>query len=209
MISKKQNRKMEWHEKLDSIPKVGFINPERHLTFAYLFALNFLKNMDYFVYKSFITRSNWTQITANSFLETCKTLMKTCEFEVINRHDGIVRNQLGEIEICAEWEYATETIFGQKGEIVKLLKSQKKFKNCEALLLTYCETEEYESFLGKVYTEYNQALPKGKDYRIVLSTALLDTVGEDKPKEISCIRIVEIGREYAYIYGDVSVEKQF
>jgi hypothetical protein len=197
---------MDLKESLRSIPNVGIITLEFHLTFAQLFASNILQNSRYFVFTTFIKRSNWTHITATSFFETCKPLNRTCEFEVVNRHDGVVRNPQGDIEILAEWEYQPASIFGQKGEILKLLKSQKKYAGSEAILFTYWDRSSYVDFLSKVYEEYNSALQKSNDFRMVLMVALLDNIETDKTKEISTIRIVEIGKDYINLYADVYMD---
>lgn len=188
---------------LGKIAECEFFPEDYNLLITRQFSIRFLNNTDYFHSEKGISRSNWTQHTANSFFNTCKDLNLKCEFEVENRHDGAIRNDLGEMYICAEWEYETNTIFKENGEIEKIAKTCTKHNACEGILLTYKIEEDFLDFSKKVYDKWNKLLPKKHNIRLFLLTVILDKNSETKEKHITGIRTLIFGNQTIDLLEDL------
>src|SRR4051794_34201362 len=74
-----------------------------------IFAATYTKDIADYYTSDRISRSNWTQPTATTFFKTCQQLKFLCDFEVENRHDGAVRDDKGNVYLCAEWEFDTNS----------------------------------------------------------------------------------------------------
>ncbi|MFI5195484.1 MAG: hypothetical protein ACHQD8_00205 [Chitinophagales bacterium] len=170
--------------------------------FIKLFQINYLRDAGDYYCDEKITRSNWTHHTANTFLRTCQMLNFSCEFEIENRHDAAVRDRDGNVYICAEWEYDTNSIFNGKGEIKKLYETCVKHSSCVPLLFTYKIGEDYIDFVEKIFKEWNSILDDENECKLYLLTALFQKNEIDKVRELTGIRTVIIGRGTIDLWDD-------
>lgn len=198
-----QNETAELYEHFSDFSNC-FIKPEIFSELIVkVFNLTYLRDLGSYYNKEKVGRSNWTQHTANTFLRACQMVNLACDFEVENRHDGAVRDYEDNVYLCAEWEYDTNTIFKPKGEIIKLAKTCKKYKNCDALLFTYSIDYDYTSFCEKVFNLWNEELIKSKrDFVLYLITALIRKDDVEKMRYVYGLRTVVIGKQSIEIWED-------
>lgn len=167
-----------------------------------LFAITYIKDIADYYTSDRIARSNWTQHTATTFFKTCQQLNFLCDFEVEKRHDGAIRDDKGNVYLCAEWEFDTNSIFNIKGEIEKLYETTKKHKSCDAMLFTYKAASGFNEFAEKVLTKWNSLLKENEDHRLFLLTALLKKDEIEKVSYFQGIRILVFGNNTLDIWDD-------
>jgi hypothetical protein len=195
----------EVYQHFNSKSKINFKFEDEVLLFGKFFSIHFLNNLKYYPANSIITRSNWTKVCSNSFFETSKLFGLVCEFEIENRHDATIRDYDKNVILTAEWEFDTSTIFKENGEIDKLIKSQRKHKGSESLLLTYSIDTNFLPFIDKVYNHWRNSLKKGEDFRLLLLSVLMRKNNIDKVNEVYGMRMFSIDNEYVEIYDDYEI----
>ncbi len=122
------------------------------------------------------SRSNWTYHTAFAIKRTAQTMQLSCRFETRGRLDAVIETyeEKPSVVLLAEWEWDHKSIFGKGKELEKLWKGTSNLQNANALLFTYCPTNEIDDF-EKAVIEYwqKQASRRGKGYPILyLNTAV-------------------------------------
>ncbi|MEG1198008.1 MAG: hypothetical protein RSD53_01345, partial [Algoriella sp.] len=160
--------------------------------FIEIFNCIYLKDISDLYVENIIKRSNWTHHTANTFFRTNQLLNFKCEFESVNRHDGVVRDEDGTVFLCAEWEIDEQSIFSEKGEINKLLNTCINLKTCDAFLFTYNTKMDIKEYVNKVYTQWNNGL-LDDDFRLTLITAVFDNSKKSSVKILRGLRTFIIG----------------
>lgn len=168
-----------------------------------VFSLNFIRGIQDYYSDEGISRSNWTQHTANVFFQTCQQFRMLCDFEVEKRHDGAIRDNEGNIYLSAEWEFDTNTIFKLNGEIEKLYKTSKKHSKSDAMLFTYKVESEFNDYAFKVYEQWNSFLNDDEDFKLFLLTALLRRDDNSSKKSFYGIRILVFGNKTVDVWEDV------
>ncbi|RYZ24588.1 MAG: hypothetical protein EOO16_00350 [Chitinophagaceae bacterium] len=166
------------------------------------FADIYIKDIADYYCSDRISRSNWTQHTATTFFKTSQFLRFVCDFEVGNRHDGAIRSESGEMYLCAEWEYDTNSIFKEKGEIEKLYRTASANKHCDAMLFTYKVESEFNGFVEQVYNKWNSFTKKDDQCRLYLLTALFEKDKEQNIRYFTGLRTVVFALEQIELWDD-------
>ena len=167
-----------------------------------IFATTYIKDIPDYYCGEKIARSNWTHHTANTFFKTCQTLNFLCDFEVEKRHDGAIRDNKGNVYLCAEWEFDTNSIFNDKGEIEKLYNTCKKHSNCDAMLFTYKVDTDFNEFADRVYEKWNSFIKKDDNVKLYLLTALMKKDELENIRYFCGIRILVFGNKTVDIWED-------
>ena len=167
-----------------------------------VFAITYIKDIPDYYCGEKIARSNWTHHTANTFFRTCQTLNLLCDFEVEKRHDGAIRDNKGNVYLCAEWEFDTNSIFKPKGEIEKLYDTCKKHDKADAMLFTYKVDSDFNDYADKVYTQWNNLLKEGENFRLYLLTALMKKDEIESIRYFYGIRVLVFGNKAVDIWED-------
>jgi hypothetical protein len=170
-----------------------------------IFSIMYTKDIEDYYMNEKISRSNWTQHTATTFFKTCQQLRFLCDFEVEKRHDGAVRDAKGNVYLCAEWEFDTNSIFNIKGELDKLYETCSKHLQCDAMLFTYKVENDYNDFAEKVFIKWNSLVKKKEDFKLFLLTALLEKNEIEKINYFIGIRVLVYGNNTLDIWDDFLV----
>ena len=151
-----------------------------------------------------VSRSNWTYNIAFAFLNTAKSMNFQIRFEAEGKRDAIVQSypdangKLTTI-LAAEWEWDSNDVFGKDKEIEKLYRSSKTH-DCEALLFTYVESQEYQNFLIKTIETW-RSLSRGNK-NLAMFLCVITFKKEPGLRRFEAIRTVEIGPEDIRIWED-------
>lgn len=171
-----------------------------------IFSITYINDIYNYYSDDKISRSNWTHHTANTFFRTCQILNFLCDFEVENRHDGAIRDSHGNVFLAAEWEYDTNSIFNNKGEIVKLYNTCKKHHNADAMLFTYKVETDYVDYVDKVFDFWNSLLDEQEEFSLFLLTALFKKDENNKVNIFYGLRTIEFGNKTVDIWEDYTHE---
>lgn len=190
------------HEYIDDLKKE--LNTELMLPIAYEAFINFFRVHWWNGVKIVapnagddISRSNLTYVTSHAFFSTCRDMNASCKFEAEGKHDAIVANGNGIVFMCAEWEWDSKSVFGDTGELKKLLRSVEKHKESDAILLTYTYQDEYLDYAKRVANEW---LSSKTDAILLLFIVVMQK--SNSKNTIEAIRILEISTEGCVIWGD-------
>lgn len=167
-----------------------------------IFAITYIKDIADYYTSDKIARSNWTQHTATTFFKTCQQLNFLCDFEVEKRHDGAIRDAKGNVYLCAEWEFDTNSVFNIKGEIEKLHETTRKHDHCDAMLFTYKVASDFNEFAEKVLIKWNSLMKENEEQRLFLLTALLEKNEIEKVSYFQGIRVLVFGNDTLDIWDD-------
>lgn len=183
-------------EKLQKNYKVATMLHHNSEVFINLFRQHWWNGLRWFDKKNGISRSNWTYNVANGFLNTCRDMNFKCNFEIEGRHDGVIVDEFGTSILYAEWEWEHLTVFSEKGEFNKLVKSVEENKTANALLFTYVPKEEYESYLGQIIEKWTNST----DAILYFFTPVL--INTEDGNEIVTLRVVDIQKDGIIFWND-------
>ncbi len=161
------------------------------------FNITYMRDIKDYYCNTVMSRSTWTQHTANTFFRSSQFIDFKCEYESINRHDGIIRYDDSELLLCAEWEIDESSVFNSNGEIAKLKSTCLNNPNAEAFLFTYNIKSDIKSVIKNAYDFWNSF------DQITGRLFFVNAIFNQKNRNIKGLRTFIIGDKTIEIWEDL------
>lgn len=173
-------------------------------TFVLLFRETFL-DMPYMSNSSpFPNTSNWTHHTYYSIRAAAKALFLSCTFETMGRLDAVIQtiDEYPGVILVAEWETKAFSTFGPGKELEKLWIGANKHPRADALLFTYCPTDQLLSYIKQTVQFWqSQITPRQNPPSLYLTVIATRRVGRDD--EFVFLRTLEIASASVGLWHDL------